>query len=259
MDRAADTVRSDDCHLAAARRILRTERRWTVDEKSAFETFRERLRSVPTAPSRTRTGPGALVEPAGGRGLADVRDAYESTVMAMPHYDAEYGDSYEESIDAEFGSGVAAALAAGTALDPQCKRALLAQTVQAIEERDRFREQLETERTSVRSAATRLAPIREELSAFDADALSSEPFGSLDARRTRLVLLEGRCEEIVADRQASIRETRRSVPLPDGEDLQRYLYRELPVAFPVLSAVTTATEELEAARLAVERAMGYCR
>jgi hypothetical protein len=246
--------------LADVQRRLRTERRRTADESEALEAFRDRIDGLAVdtqTADRLRTGRGTLLDRQHRSGLGTVREAYETTVMRVPHYEAEYDDGYAESLSAEFGSAVAAALTEGTTFDATCKRILLTATAEAIDERHRFQERLAGERSAVETVESRLLPIVSELSEYRTDDLESRSFGTLDAYRRRLSVLETRCDDIAAERQRGIRNERldRSVPV---DDLQSYLYQSFNRTYPVLGAVVDVADGVRETRRAASRAIGYC-
>ena len=283
------TTRADDESdpLRAARAALRVERRRVVDEREAFRAFRDRVSSVPAADGVARrdapaadgrrgvggnrlSGGGAWAPTGGagvpGSGLAAVRDAYRETVMAVPHYEAEYDDTYERSLAAEFGPELAYALTRTAGFHAEYRRSLLGAVDTAIAERDAFRDALETETESVENAASRLAPVRDEIEAIDGEvrgradsADATEPaspgFGALDACRARVGALRDDCDRTAARRQRVIADHDRSLALPDDLDLPTYCYHDLDVSYPVLAAIGRAGDRLDALRRRIERAI----
>lgn len=259
-DDGSDEVSTVDV-LADVRRVLQTERRRTKDEAEALEAFREQIGRVRTeAPSidRTSASTGSLVGRRSGGGLEAVREAYETTVMRVPHYESDYDDNYAESLTVEFGPEMAGALIEGAVLEPSCKRLLITATTEAVDKRHRFLERIAAERSAVETAETRLLPIVAELSEYETDGLDRRSFGTLDAYRTRLSVLGARCDDIAAERQHRIQsETlQRSGPV---RDLQTYLYQEFERTYPVLGAIVDVADAVRTARQEVSRAIGYCR
>lgn len=250
--------------LAAARRVLRRERRRTVDEREAFDAFVATVREIPVEPERPRRRPGvrglAAGPAAGGTtgpaaasgGVATVRRAYERTVMAVPHYREEYDDTLAESLEVEFGPELAAGLAGHDRLTPRLKRAVLDGADASRTERERFVEALDTEADSVRASEDRLVAVLDELG-----TLADEPtpdFGAQDAVRARLGVLAERCDAVADDRQATLRELRDRFDAPVGvPDLPRYLYTDLDATYPVLVAVAEVGERATRLRRRVER------
>ena len=277
--------------IRAARATLRVERRRVVDEREAFRGFRGRVSSIPSedpsvgpsdAASPDAFGGGALggatpdpgsVRASPGSRLVAVRDAYRATVMSVPHYEAEYDDTYERSVAEEFGPELAYALTRTDSFHEQYKRSLLSAAETAVQEREAFLDALESETESVERADSRLDPVRTEIEAI-ADELgddgegddsgeggdaASAGFGALDACRTRVGTLRDDCDRIAARRQRVLAEHDRRLALGDELDLPEYCYQDLAVTYPVLAAVGAVGDQIEGLRGRIERAMARAR
>jgi hypothetical protein len=241
--------------LRAARLRVRRERRRTVDEREAFDAFVEALAAIPAddAPTGLRAGT-RLLDRQATAGATAVREAYERTVMSVPHYEAEYGDDYRESLRAEFGEA-AAALADGT-LHPQAKRGLVSAARVSQEERAGFVPPLDREAASLRDCEERLVDVLEELVELHEEPFPALDFGALDATRARLEVLDKRVDAVGADRQATLRDQRRELSLGAGvPDVPTYLYQSLDVTYPALDTVARTADAVERCRRRVERAI----
>ncbi|QWC18170.1 hypothetical protein [Halorubrum sp. 2020YC2] len=279
--------------IRAARAELRVERRRVVDEREAFRAFRGRVSSIPSeGGSAGPPGPGAADGFAGvggamggavgggtgsrrdasaapGSRLVAVRDAYEATVMSVPHYEAEYDDTYERSVAAELGPELAYALTRTSSFHEEYKRSLLSAAETVVQEREAFLDALESETESVGRAGSRLEPIRTEIDAIDEeldgrpDAASPDAasldFGALDACRTRTEALRGDCDRIAARRQRALADHERRLALGDELDLPAYCYQDLDVTYPVLAAVGAVGDRIEALKQRIETAMARAR
>lgn len=256
--------------FAELRASLRAERRRTVAERRAFETFADRVDDVEFAGANPDTslaggaggGHGATVVSAGrARAATDdpterIRRAYEETVMSISFYDEEYGDDYVESLRAEFGPAVATALTDPGCVGPATKTALTAATERAVREREQLVETCEREREFVDDAADTLQPIAAELDGFASPTPERDPFGTLEARWNRLAVFRERCETAAADRQAAIKEQRSRHDLPvDAPDICAYFYESQNSAYPVLALCTELAQRATALQAAYERAM----
>ncbi|WP_080505124.1 DUF7260 family protein [Halorubrum aethiopicum] len=268
-------LRSVDSAPRRALDALRVERRRTADEREAFEVFRSRVRRIPAeATPRTGTGPAAGAGTAStavsapsrirgatgstGPGLVAVRNAYAETVMSVPHYEEEYNDTYERSLAEEFGPELAVALTREPTLRERSRSSLLAGTTEAIDRREELVEIVESESSSVSRALEDLSPIAEEVGRFSRREFDAERFGALDAYRARLNVLAEKCDEVAARRQGEPLGGERRFNVGDaGTDVRTYLYRDLPVTYPVLAAVAEVGERIESVRTDVERAMIY--
>lgn len=248
----------------AARKCVVEERRRTTDELHALETLVDELRSLPTESVSLETGRAtvtARTRHAGSEAscIEAVRDAYEGTLMSVPHYDEEYDETYVQSVAEEFGPDLATALAERTALDDQLKAALVSAATEAQTTREALLTALDTESESLETARTRLRPVVEELAEFTGSPLADAEFETLDAYRARLAVLAERCDDLATRRQSTLLEQRHELWLPvDGPDVATYPYQPLDARYPVLAAVTAVAERVEETRTAVERAMGYC-
>ncbi|SNR25861.1 DUF7260 family protein [Halorubrum vacuolatum] len=271
--------------LRAAHDTLRVERRRVVDEREAFEAFRDRVSAIPTrAGPATGTSPlrgvgtgmgfGAGVGSDGGgtagigggcsqrpgNGLIAVRDAYVKTVMSVPHYEEEYDDTYETSIAIEFGPDLAVALTQEPELAEPYKRALISKTTEAIEERERFVEAIDLEQKSLDRAIKRLLPITEEVMSLSQNPLANLEYGTLDAYRVRTETLEQNCDAVVRRRQDDLDEVDRSLrPDETVPDVATYLYQDLSATYPVLSTVALIGDRLRDLRRTIEREMIHRR
>lgn len=108
---------------------LAEERRRTTAELGALETFVDEVRALPTKSVSFDAGRATVTRSThahvGTDGTGAVRDAYETTLMGVAHYDEEYDDTYVESVAKELGPDVAAALVERSVLDDQLKSAVL--------------------------------------------------------------------------------------------------------------------------------------
>jgi hypothetical protein len=251
-------VVDDGQRLAQARTALRAERRRTAEEIQALRSFETRVREVETT-SRVaggRPAARASVVAGGPDGLGAVRDAYEATVMAVPHYESEYDDSYVESLAAEFSRDLAAALTDGTLFNAVCKDALLSAVDGARSVRGRFLELLTAESDSLEAAAETLTPVSAELSDLEDRAVGTAPYGMLDAYGARLAVLERTCETVAETRQATLFEQRRTSGLPtDAPDVPQYVYQTLPFDYPVMATVADCSAAIRRIRDDVDAAM----
>jgi hypothetical protein len=222
-------------------------------EYEAFGAFERRVIdcSTVTVPS----GPPIVADPRPtGQSLERVRTAYEETVMSVPHYESEYGDTLAESLAAEFGDDIAAALLGGTALTPAFRDAISAAATAARDERAAFLDVLDRESASLATAAANVDDLRADLDALDDGSLSDRSFDDLHDCWTRIRGLERRTDGIGRCRQETIRNHRSDLPgVPT--DLCEYLYADLAVSYPVLATVADIGDDLERARRRVERAL----
>lgn len=238
--------------LGDLRSSIRTERRRVTAEIDAFDAFLDRVESIDPDP------PAPTPRTVGGDGLRAVRSAYEQTVMGCDHYDADYGDTYAESVAAEFGPEIGTLLAGGSGLRPQLKTALLDRTQECRSEREHLIEMLDAESDSLDAVAPEFDAIATELREFppcpDPDAPGS--YGALEAEWRRLDTLAERVEELSDTRQRAIVAQRRRFHLPvDAPDVPAYLYGEFDDRYPLLSAFVRLQERVRTRRSERERAI----
>lgn len=253
--------RGDEGRLAAAIAELRRERRRTTDELEAFRVFEDRVQTIP--PERNdferRRTVGTAAATVGTPGLERVREAYEDTLMSVPHYLEEYDDSYVESLAEEFSPDLASALTDGTEFNEQCKRMLLSAVSNAQSARNSLIDVIDRERKSVLEADDDLASLSAECAELRSIRFERKRFGTLDAYRARLEVMADKCERVSDRRQDAIFDQRRIRWLPsDVTDATMYFYRDLDVDYPVMSQVADLSDSIEELRRSVERAMAYC-
>ena len=245
--------------LREATESLDLERRRLVDERQAFEAFRSRIsRITPSETPTPSTSSRTLQQQkhVAGTRLVAVRDAYRETVMGVPHYEAEYNDTYPQSLAAEFSPEVAVALTQGPVFTERYRGLLCAKTEESIEERKQFKTAIDTERESLTRTADRLRSITEELQTLAERSLSDLDYGTLDAYRVRTKTLESNCDALARRRQHEHAATSRSLQLDDTlPDLATYLYQDHSVTYPALAAVGRLGDELCDLQESIEREM----
>jgi len=183
-------------------------------------------------------------------GLSEIQTAYRETVMAVPHYEREYGDTLVESLATEFGKTVAGQLVGGESLTPALYDALLAASHKARDDRDNFACLLRREHHSMQTIATELADVEsrvDTLSRQISTASDSEQLACID---DSLANLERQCTDLANCRQELIHG--RSVAAFSGVDEQslvQYLYADLETATPALSDITSCIDMIRCQRI----------
>jgi len=244
----------------AAVECLRTERRRVVDEREAFAAFERRMRELDGCGGSVReTTPGVQLATTGPqRGLEAVKNAYDATVMSVPHYDEEYDEPFSQHVRGEFGPELAALLTRRGTFDSRARQAVLAAASEAQESRSRLIEAVDAERESFEELAGELLSLLAELPEYEEAAFPERRFGTLDAYRARLLVLEEQCRDAVDRRQGALVEQRRSLSLPiEGPDVPTYLYRDLETTYPLVATAADTLDHVESLRRDVERALSY--
>lgn len=201
------------------------ERNEIEREREAFQEFAERTRTLPTVSQTPSASCGTTVL---GDGPSDrverLQEAYEETVMDIPHYDAVYGESIGENLLAEFGPEFASLFdpSSGVGFTEYHRDALTSATRVRIEERERFEAVLDGERASLRTAKRTLESIIDDLDSTVVDDWYREEFFT-------------RVDDLLSARQSDLG-SRPTHSRLDGHDLCEYLYADEPWSYPVLTA-----------------------
>lgn len=221
-------------------------------ERRALESFAARLETIePETVSRSSSGPETIrtLDLAGGYSmsrLAAVRDAYRETVMNTDHYDTEYGESLEQNVYNELGSGFAEVLNQGSMLTTPVYRRFRTATADAVKRRKRVLELLATERDGLRTVHTALVPARKKLEEVRACQFQRWTTAALHAEYDRIEEFQDRCEELATERQRARREhVRKRSALPDRTVTEGYLYQPLDTSNPGLAAIAVVADRLQ--------------
>lgn len=177
----------------------RVQEEWsrTAAEQDAFEGFAIRLETMDpdTQPALESPKHGRMVlsdnssQASVAMGL--VRDAYRETVMAIPHYQEDYAESFFDNVSQEFGRELATALAQGETLTPQLQRALIEASHTGANERTSYEQILTTDYESLPTAKRRLRTLADTLSENVTNSRKSDPpsVGTHNQRHDNKLLL----------------------------------------------------------------------
>lgn len=241
--------------LRAAADAVEEEQSRTTAERDAFRSFAQRVAELSpdtaTSAGVATTGAvatAAVAEPA--RGLAKVREAYRETVMAVPHYDEDYGETLVENMAAEFGDDAAMPVQDTRSLSPMLKQLLVSKATAAATERERLIGRLSHEADELKSARETLSEVEAELEDYDLPTLNRVDYGGLVDRWDHLDELEDRCSEVLQTRQHNLGE-RNGGQRTDAATFIEYVYSLLPVDYPVLAESAAVLERIEDARRTV--------
>ncbi len=213
------------------------ERECVRAEREAFEEFARTVGALPVQSRQSAGMPPGLSASAGrGDRLQTVRDGYRETVMAVPGYEEEYGESLRENMTAEFGKEVAVAVTEGSQFTPQLRRLLVSGARVAAQQRETLCDALDAEHQSVSEARTRLREIDASLERMTATDPPERSFSGLVDEAHDLRQGERRCEQLLETRQREIHRGTHQFRQSEDVLLQEYLNAELDVTFPVLEA-----------------------
>lgn len=233
-----------------ARGAVSAERERLLDEYEAFLDFAERVGNVPVAPrpdGGRRIGSLAAASRSDS-GLGDVKSAYRDTVMAVPHYETDYGESLQEHMATELSPALASAVVDGSQFTPAIRDPLVASARSAAHDRRVLADQLEDEHDDLEAAEGELEGLAQRFETTDGDGLLDRTFPDLQARWGRLNGLQDDCAALLERRQQQLRDRTPSTGtrLQSPSAVSDYLYGDLDVDFPVLSAGTDLLERIEA-------------
>lgn len=239
-------------HLEDARSLIREERGRVAAEARAFASFTQQVGDIDVddepvtdgGPTVTRT-----IEAGAADGLESVQQAYRGTVMAVPHYEAEYGESLPRNMHLEFGEDVAGAVERGGRLTPRLKATLLQRSRTARDQRVLLLDQLETEAEALEDAGgvlRRCVRTADRIVNADVDDRSFDDLEGewrlLEERRDAVCLL-------LSDRQEAVQERDRKHATGErGPSFEEYVYDPLTVTYPVLAAGADVVDRLGRAR-----------
>lgn len=257
-------------YIRDAETACRRERRRILDERDAFESFADRVAEVDTMSAATDSTPSGV--PAGGfRGvgvgrrpggekpgpdatLRRVLAAYGDTVLSLPHYRAEYEETAAESLAAELGPDTVTALASDGGLSAGTQSALVDRSRQAVSAREALAGAIDEEIDELGRRESAMATIDRRrqrlLDHLEGVRGDRETDAAIDVWN-RLADLEGRCDELAADRQRSLDDPPlRPEAAPDA-DCERPFYQYLygPAdgpRHPVLAAVAEVADRVRA-------------
>jgi len=229
---------------------VRAERKALTSERDAFRTLLGRVSGVQVDPPGTATARmGATVAVAGQQGpspgLSALRTAYRETVMAVPHYEAEYGESLRENLAVECGPSLAGRLVDGDSLTQPVYDAFLEACRRSRDERDRALRHVERERRSLAHFADELGAIESAVIEAGERISTASRSPALSRIDGRLVTLQSRCEDLAGERQEELHGRAASgLDRFDGLDLAEYLYADLDTSTPVLTDVAACLDTI---------------
>lgn len=231
----------------AAIEVTDREIEYTTAERDAFRSFRSRLERVdPTPASAARARPAGVggVALVGGDRPSDsageaVRTAYRGTVMAVPHFDREYGDTLRECLAAEFSAAIAAAVTGPEPLTETHLDALAAAADRAVRERGEYLRAVRRERDSLTDVQETLDRCERAAMAVG-QAIDDTPSGSgrLSEFDDRLATLESECDAAAVSRQRLLHgRSTATLSGVDGTSFAAFLYGDHETTCPALADI----------------------
>jgi len=253
-------------HVRSAITVVETDHERTTTERDAFASFLHRISdldvsSVDLQPNHAhQASTQTLVTPETPRHaesqLERVRIAYRDTIMSVPHYDEDYDDSLPESLTEEFGPEIATAILTSDQLTPHLRNRLIDATHHARESRHALLQGLNDEHSALEAADENLTRLGADLDdVLSAQSFHAWPDEDLATARDCLHARQQECDQLAADRQATLREQRIPGTHHIGHEFTQYLYETLPVTYPVLTDIASLAETLHNTQQGVERTL----
>lgn len=235
--------------VPSALRVIRTEQEQVEQEQASFTDFAEEIRSFsPGGQSAMGTNAHSVNTANGNRVLRRVRDLYRETVMSTPGFDSAYGESFEEHVSREFGEDVAALLLEGHTLTEPGKQVLIQQAEQSASHRELLLDGLLVEERSLEQATSTLESVRDTLEFAERADFSTLSLSQLATLDTELESCRNECLDLLQSRQEQIHTVNRRMHGPSKTLTQEYLYSDLPMSFPALSAVLECLRAIDRLR-----------
>lgn len=245
---------SPDDLLDDAEAAVETEIRLTTAERDAFQAFIDRVGELSPRAAATTSGLAPVQTVTRTDGLTSIRKAYESTVMAVSHYEKEYDEPYATNVRTELGPDVATLLTSGQVFEPHHKHAVLTAAEEAKNLRGKLVDALEEERQSVQEFREPLCTVATNIASLETTEPEAQSSKLLDGYRRRLDVLEQRCHELISMRQSRVVDGRRALALPiSGPDIPTYVYQDLPTNYPVVATLTELIERAAIRKAELER------
>jgi hypothetical protein len=249
-------VRCDFKRIHRARSTVEHERDCVDAERDAFIDFADTVEAMEVSkPLMSETPP--LVETTAHEAqLQTIQDTYRATIMAVPDFDEEYGETLPEHLAAEFGEDVAEAVVAGKHFGDPLKQTLVSKARAEAEKRENFLEGLRTELTSIKDALSRLQDTTDTIDKITEPELLQTSFTALYELDRELRLKHHHCEQLLADRQRDIHQANLQGSLSDESFfLQKYLYQDHDATFPILTTTLELVQHLRDNQSAVTRSI----
>lgn len=244
-------------YIREARSCLETERECLRAEQCAFLEFAEQIQqlSVPSEPSGG-SSPLLINSTPDKKYLQRIQDTYRETVMAVPHYEDEYGEDLQENMAIELSPEIATAVVEGNHYSPQLQHLLVNQARLASHRREDLLEIVTAEDSSLTEAQQQLHETTLLLEQTVESSLKDHSFSELQTHEKALHTRIERCEQLLTDRQEKLHQRSRKSSRPEKQ-LYQYLYTQVEVTFPVLNATLETIQKLRVHRQNVIRELTH--
>jgi hypothetical protein len=232
-------------HISEAIGVAREEQNRIKAEKDGFEHFMQRITTMEPATQRSTTsettdpsisqmvhtsGMTYEVKSTNKSSLRAVREAYRETVMDVPHYEQDYGESLKQHIAMELGPELAQAITNNGKLLQQLRGELLQQSSRCRQERRILLQSINKELDSITDSKSIIRNNQNEIISVE-DSLYPASISELVNRWTQLEKLEDDITSHLRQRQSKLHADRGEM---SPHALQNYLYQSQPWTYPVL-------------------------
>lgn len=226
--------------ISSAQDEVSAERSRVRAERNAFRGFRRRVNQLEPTPQQASgmvTTTGIVQRGPPDPQLPRVREAYEETVMAVPHYDEDYGESLATHMTTEFGDELAAAVVGGEQFTPQVKEALLKQATANQLRREELLRALDSESEALTEVKAKFRAVERVRKGAHEGAMHHRSYEELDETWRELERLEADVEAVLDDRQESMQTGLSVGPRGEGHHaFNEYIYGSHQTSYPVLSS-----------------------
>lgn len=244
-------------YLYSARETVDSEIKEVEAERRAFLAFAKRIEGMPVEHTSAAMATPQSIQTfdSGGPPVHEVADAFEETVMALPHYERTYGDDVLAQMATELDPELVASLQRGS-LSETAKQGLYHRATDAASKRSDLITTLETEREALEEAERGLGDIVADLRSMNEQPLGRVPYSDLGAYHSRLGDLQTQVGTVLTDRQRRIQAHKRRLRQDhDAVTLQEYLYNGDGPTYPVLDTGTRLDRLIAGAQKRVRRAL----
>lgn len=244
-------------YLPAAIEAVEREREQLRREREAFDRFEAEVKSITVRTDGTNgISPVQVGHATTTRSkVREVENAYRTTVMAVDHFDREYGEELRENMALELSEHVASAVTNGNQFSQPLKQATIQQSRFARSRRESLLQTVTDERDALERSRNRIREIEAPLETDPAP--STRTLTDLFDYERRLRRCLTRYERLLRERQREIHAGDQFRLDTDRPFLQPYLYDSLEVDFPVLATVADRCERLRDRRRAIHREITY--
>lgn len=242
--------------IPIAKKTIKKECKRTIAERDAFEEVNARISNIErqsqftekSGDSLNQEAQTLLYEPVrsvspNSAHLESIKIAFKETVMAVDHYDDEYGETFQEYLTNEFGTGLFELLASSSMMDSELQRALLDATQESTTRRNMLVQALNREAETLENTYELL----EQHRSMFTDVKYSIESGCLNlcSDWDALCSLGESCQLEIIKRQEHLQSKYQSLRF---WQVQQYLYQNQGWTFPVLGDAIDVFREIQATK-----------